>query len=78
MNKEQLIQTLNNVLDALMTVSVKGADTITMGNVLQAMQQIIDDQAQQVRNEQQQPQFSYDPQSEMANQDAMMPELDNE
>lgn len=76
MNKEQLIQTLNNVLDALMTISVKGADTITMGNVLQAMQQIIDDQMQQVRNEP--PQFSYDPQSEMANQNAMMPELDNE
>ena len=77
MNKEQLIQTLNNVLDALMTISVKGADTITMGNVLQAMQQIIDDQMQQVRNEQQ-PQFNYDPQSETASQDAMMPELDNE
>lgn len=76
MNKEQLIQTLNNVLDALMTVSVKGADTITMGNVLQAMQQIIDDQAQQARNEQ--PKFSYDPQSEIANQNAMTPELDNE
>ena len=75
MNREQLIQALNNVLEALMTISVKGADTITMGNVLQAMQQIIDDQAQQARNEQQQ--FSYDPQSEMANQNAMMPELDN-
>lgn len=76
MNKEQLIQTLTNVLDALMTISVKGADTITMGNVLQAMQQVIDDQAHQVRNEQQQ--FSYDPQSEMANQNVVMPESDNE
>lgn len=38
----QTIQTLQNILDALMTVSVKGADTITMGNVLQAMQQVID------------------------------------
>ena len=38
----QTIQTLQNILEALMTVSVKGADTITMGNVLQAMQQVID------------------------------------
>lgn len=38
----QTIQTLQNILDALMTISVKGADTITMGNVLQAMQQVID------------------------------------
>lgn len=38
----QTIQTLQNILDALMTVSVKGADTITMGNVLQAIQQVID------------------------------------
>lgn len=64
MNREQLIQTLNNILDALMTVSVKGADTITVGNILQAMQQVIDDQTQQMHNEK--AQFSYDQQTENA------------
>lgn len=58
----QTIQTLKNILDALMTISVKGADTITMGNVLQAMQQVIDTEqylAQQPKNapDQEKPDF---------------------
>ena len=49
-----MIQTLNNILDALMTVSVKGADTITMSNVLQALQQVINEMAKQDMQSQQQ------------------------
>ena len=44
MNNNQLIQVLQNILEALMTISVKGTDTITMSNVLQAVQQTIDTQ----------------------------------
>lgn len=50
------VQTLQNILEALMTISVKGADTITMGNVLQALQQVIDSEqylAQQKAQEEQ-------------------------
>ena len=36
------IQTLKNILDALMTISVRGNDTITMSNCMQALQQVID------------------------------------
>ena len=38
--KEQ-IQMLQNILEALMTISTKGNDTITMANVLQALQNVI-------------------------------------
>lgn len=49
-----MIQTLNNILEALMTVSVKGADIITMSNVLQALQQVINEMAKQDMQSQQQ------------------------
>ena len=35
------IQNLQNILEALATISTRGNDTITMGNVLQALQQVI-------------------------------------
>ena len=38
--KEQT-QMLQNILEALMTISTKGNDTITMANVLQALQNVI-------------------------------------
>lgn len=34
-------QMLRNILDALMTISVKGNDAITMSNCMQALQQVI-------------------------------------
>ncbi len=34
-------QNLQNILEALATISTRGNDTITMGNVLQALQQVI-------------------------------------
>ena len=40
MNKNT-IQYLQDILDALMSVSTKGNDTITMSNCLQALQQVI-------------------------------------
>lgn len=36
------IQTLRNILEALMTISVRGNDTITMSNCMQALQQVIE------------------------------------
>lgn len=36
------IQTLKNILDALMTVSVRGNDAITLSNCMQALQQVIE------------------------------------
>ena len=38
--KEQT-QMLQNILEALMTINTKGNDTITMANVLQALQNVI-------------------------------------
>lgn len=35
------IQMLQNILEALTTISTKGNDTITMANVLQALQNVI-------------------------------------
>ena len=35
------MQMLQNILEALMTISTKGNDTITMANVLQALQNVI-------------------------------------
>ena len=49
-----MIQTLNSILEALMTISVKGTDTITMSNVLQALQQVINEMAKQDVQSQQQ------------------------
>ena len=49
----QTAQMLQNILEALMTISVKGNDTITMSNVLQALQQVIAEMAK----EEAQPQF---------------------
>ena len=40
--KEQT-QMLQNILEALMTISTKGNDTITMANCLQALQKVITD-----------------------------------
>lgn len=40
MNKNT-IQYLQDILDALMSVSTKGNDTIIMSNCLQALQQVI-------------------------------------
>lgn len=34
-------QTLQQILEALMTISTKGNDTITMANVLQVLQNVI-------------------------------------
>ena len=42
-----MIQTMNSILEALMTISVKGNDTITMSNVLQALQQVINEMVKQ-------------------------------
>ena len=38
--KEQ-IKMLQNILEALMTINTRGNDTITMSNVLQALQNVI-------------------------------------
>ena len=35
------VKMLQNILEALTTISTRGNDTITMGNVLQALQQVI-------------------------------------
>lgn len=35
-------QTLRNILEALMTISVRGNDAITMSNCMQALQQVIE------------------------------------
>ena len=37
----QSIETMCNILDALMTISTRGNDTITMSNCLQALQSVI-------------------------------------
>ena len=54
MNNNQLIQTLQNILEALMTISVKGADIITMSSVLQALQQLINTEAAKAQEQPQQ------------------------
>ena len=41
MNKQSM-QMLQNILEALMTINTKGNDTITMSNVLQALQNVIE------------------------------------
>ncbi len=46
MNK-QSIQMLQNILEALMTINTKGNDTITMSNVLQALQNVIETESKQ-------------------------------
>ena len=38
----QSIETMRNILDALMTISTRGNDTITMSNCLQALQNVIE------------------------------------
>lgn len=38
----QLTQMLQNILEALMTISTRGNDTITMSNCLQALQNVIE------------------------------------
>ena len=38
----QNIEMLRNILDALMSISVKGSDTITLANCMQALQNVID------------------------------------
>ena len=43
----QTTQMLQNILEALMTISVKGNDTITMSNILQALQQVIAEMAKE-------------------------------
>ena len=37
-----MIQTMNSILEALMTISVRGNDAITMSNCMQALQQVIE------------------------------------
>ena len=41
----QSVQMLQNILEALMTISTRGNDTITMSNILQALQNVIDQAA---------------------------------
>lgn len=36
------IQILKNILEALMTISVRGNDAITISNCMQALQQVIE------------------------------------
>jgi hypothetical protein len=43
----QSVQMLQNILEALMTISTKGNDTITMSNILQALQNVIDTESNQ-------------------------------
>ena len=38
---QQTIQVLQNILEALMTISVKGNDAVTMVNCMQTLQQVI-------------------------------------
>ena len=38
----QSIETMRNILNALMTINTRGNDTITMSNCLQAMQSVIE------------------------------------
>ena len=38
----QSIETMRNILNALMTISTRGNDTITMSNCLQALQSVIE------------------------------------
>ena len=35
------VKTLSEILNAIMTVSVKGTDTLTLGSCMQALQQVI-------------------------------------
>ena len=37
-------QTMQNILQALMTISTKGNDTVTMANCMQALQQVINNE----------------------------------
>ena len=41
----QSIQTLHNVLEAMMTINVKGNDAVTLVDCLRAIQQIINAEA---------------------------------
>lgn len=45
----QSVQMLRNILEALMTINTKGNDTITMSNVLQALQNVIEIESNQVK-----------------------------
>ena len=45
--KNQSVQMLQNILEALMTINTKGNDTITMSNVLQALQNVIEIESKQ-------------------------------
>ncbi len=38
----QSIETMRNILNALMTINTRGNDTITMSNCMQALQQVIE------------------------------------
>ncbi len=45
----QSIQTLQDILQALMTVSVRGNDAVTLVNCMQALQQVIHNEATAVQ-----------------------------
>lgn len=47
----QSIQMLHNILEALMTINTKGNDTITMSNVLQALQNVIETESRQAEQQ---------------------------
>ena len=49
MMNNQSVQMLRNILEALMTINTKGNDTITMSNVLQALQNVIEIESNQVK-----------------------------
>ena len=44
----QSMQMLQQILEALMTINTKGNDTITMSNVLQALQGVIETESRQL------------------------------
>ena len=41
------LQTLQSILQAMMTISTRGNDTITMANCLQTLNQVIEDMSKQ-------------------------------
>lgn len=49
MMSNQSVQMLRNILEALMTINTKGNDTITMSNVLQALQNVIEIESNQAK-----------------------------
>ena len=49
MMNNQSVQMLRNILEALMTINTKGNDTITMSNVLQALQNVIEIESNQAK-----------------------------